>query len=30
MRFMDYGTFADARPRDVPPKVFLQFKDRLP
>ena len=27
---MDYGTFADARLRDVPPEVFPQYKDRLP
>ena len=27
---MDYGKFADARLRDVPPEVFASFKDRLP
>lgn len=27
---MDYGTFADARLRDVPVEVFEAYKDRLP
>lgn len=27
---LDYGTFAEARLRDVPYEVFVAYKDRLP